>query len=85
MRRAALLNKMESKAEVRKRVEQKRALEEKLFSGKDDYILDPEEKVVADWMQEMLQRELVRYLYVLSPSSFTHLSSTQLLIFSLLF
>lgn len=51
------------KAEARERAERKRDLEEKLFE-EPDYILDREEKLVADWMQEMLQKELVRYLYV---------------------
>lgn len=56
---------METKEEIRKRIERKKDLEDKLFSDPHLYPLDKEEKAVADWMQEMLQTELVNIsLYI---------------------
>eukprot|EP00026_Physarum_polycephalum_P016663 Phypoly_transcript_17625.p1 GENE.Phypoly_transcript_17625~~Phypoly_transcript_17625.p1 ORF type:complete len:165 (+),score=29.89 Phypoly_transcript_17625:297-791(+) len=48
-----------SRAEARKKAEQRKDVVEKLFE-EPDYILDREEKVVADWMDMMLQTELKR-------------------------
>lgn len=50
---------MSDKAEARKKAEQKRELEDKLFYDDGSYLLDKEEKLVAGWMKSMLDKELV--------------------------